>query len=207
MPTHRKKKQVLVQLDSLRESTLASIYHHIILLLLSKRTARIANDLASELVRVLTSRLLPLESAQVLDALDSLATNHRMTLPHASCQAIFAFGLHEIISDHVPVQVWVRCLKLLRTFIHHLNQANMISILEHMGKLVHMIEGAYLRARIVSQVLYIMRYVVCRLMMHKDLVRDRLHSLGVTQHILKFLHQVFLCGILCFCIIYLQLPH
>ena len=112
-----------------------------------------------------------------------------MTLLNATCQHIFAYAMHELIAEDPPVQLWVRCLKLLRAFIHQMNMANMITLLEHGRTLVAMIDANVLHPGAVAQVLYIVRYVVCRLMVHKDLVRDRLHSLGVAQHVLAHLQQ------------------
>ena len=121
--------------------------------------------------------------------LDLLAGGHRMTLLHATCQHIFAYAMHELIAEDPPVQLWVRCLKLLRAFIHQMNMANMITLLEHGRTLVAMLDANVLHPGAVAQVLYIVRYVVCRLMVHKDLVRDRLHGLGVAQHVLAHLQQ------------------
>ena len=61
----RAHKAVLVELDRCRTAALATLYLHLLLLLIGKRSARIAHDLATELVRVVTSRMLPLNSHQV----------------------------------------------------------------------------------------------------------------------------------------------
>ena len=102
---------VLVELDRCRTAALATLYLHLLLLLVGKRSARITHDLATELVRVVTSRTLPLNNHQVvfaclawswlciyqrptqkkhhtkhkkaIDVLDLIAGGHRMTLLHA----------------------------------------------------------------------------------------------------------------------------
>lgn len=119
--------------------------------------------------------------------LDLLAGGHRMALPHASCQAVFAYAMQQLVAEDPPVHLWVRCLKLLRAFIHQMNTANMITVLEHARTLVTMIDANVMHPGAVAQVLYVLRYAVCRLLVHKDLVRDRLDSLGVAQHVLAHL--------------------
>lgn len=180
-------QSLIVLMDKSSDRTTNKIYLQLLQLIVSKRSERFSNDIAAELISVLTKDFTPNNDVQVLDIFDDLAVNHRLWLPVPSTQKIFLHALKAVIDTNTNIVVWVRCLNLVRIFIYQMSQSNLITVLEYSNIFIAMIETTYLRPRVISQVMFILRYTICRLLKHKDMICDRIHSLGVCTHVLAHL--------------------
>ena len=159
------------------------IYILVIRQILLRRTRRISSDLLNQILHTMISPSFPRGVETIMTVIDPMVKSQRHSLDLPSCQALVRYMLSCLIDPDLNINTWVQCLGVLRTFIHQLNRANIITVLEHGKTFVVAMEQWNLDPHHTAQIMYIFRFVVCRLSVCKDIVVDRLHDSGFVNHI------------------------
>ena len=161
----------------------ADLYILILRQILFRRTRRICSDIISEMLKVITSPTFARGIEQVMSVIEPLVKTQRHSINIPSCQVLVRYMLTCLTEPKLHITTWVQCLGVLRTFVHQLNRANLITVLEHSRLFVDAMENWNLDPVHSAQILYVFRYVICRLSCFKDLIVDRLYDLGFVSHI------------------------
>lgn len=167
----------------------ADLYMLIVRQIFLKNSRPVCSDLVGELVKTLASPSFPRGIERVMSVIDPLVKNKKNSINLPTCQALVRYAMHSLIEPELDIMTWIKCLAILRTFIHQINRANLVCILEHGRVFVDAIQDWSLDPCHVCQILYIFRHIVCRLSVCKELMLDRIQDCGFVEMIRKKLND------------------
>lgn len=167
----------------------ADLYLLIVRQIFLKNSRPICSDLVGELVKTLASPSFPRGIERVMSVIDPLVKNKKNSINLPTCQALVRYAMSSLIEPELDMTTWVKCLAILRTFIHQINRANLVCILEHGRVFVDAVQAWSLDPCHVCQILYIFRHIVCRLSVCKELMLDRIQDCGFVGLVRKKLRD------------------